>query len=47
MSISTDGKKIEDPMLYCRDDVALEQFESDVMLFNIDSKGSAAVGSGK
>ena len=42
----TDGKKIEDPMLIAEMTKA-GTIESDVMLFNIDSKGSAKVGSGK
>lgn len=42
----TDGKKIVDPMLIAEMTKA-GTIESDVMLFNIDSKGSAKVGSGK
>lgn len=42
----TDGKKIEDPMLIAEMTKA-GTIESDVILFNIDSKGSAKVGSGK
>ena len=42
----TDGKKIEDSMLIAEMTKA-GTIESDVMLFNIDSKGSAKVGSGK
>lgn len=42
----TDGKKIDDPMLIAKITKA-GNVSSDVMLFNIDSKGSAKVGSGK
>ena len=42
----TDGKKIEDPMLIAKMTNS-GTISSDVMLFNIDSKGSAKVGSGK
>ncbi len=42
----TDGKKIEDPFLIAKMTKA-GTISSDVMLFNIDSKGSAKVGSGK
>ena len=42
----TDGKKIEDPMLIAKMTHS-GTISSDVMLFNIDSKGSAKVGSGK
>ena len=42
----TDGKKIDDPMLIAKMTKA-GTISSDVMLFNIDSKGSAKVGSGK
>lgn len=42
----TDGKKIEDPILIAKMTKA-GTVSSDVMLFNIDSKGSAKVGSGK
>ena len=42
----TDGKKIDDPMLIAKIKKA-GSISSDVMLFNIDSKGSAKVGSGK
>ena len=42
----TDGKKIEDPMLIAKMAKA-GTISSDVCLFNIDSKGSAKVGSGK
>lgn len=42
----TDGKKIDDPMLIAKITKA-GNISSDVMLFNIDSKGSAKVGSGK
>lgn len=42
----TDGKKIEDSMLIAKITNS-GTISSDVMLFNIDSKGSAKVGSGK
>ena len=42
----TDGKKIDDPMLIAKMTNS-GTISSDVMLFNIDSKGSAKVGSGK
>lgn len=42
----TDGKKINDPMLIAKMTNS-GTISSDVMLFNIDSKGSAKVGSGK
>lgn len=42
----TDGKKIDDPMLITKMTNS-GTISSDVMLFNIDSKGSAKVGSGK
>lgn len=42
----TDGKKIDDPMLIAKMTKA-GTISSDVCLFNIDSKGSAKVGSGK
>lgn len=42
----TDGKKVEDPMLIAKMTNS-GTISSDVMLFNIDSKGSAKVGSGK
>ena len=42
----TDGKKIDDPMLIAKM-ANSGTISSDVMLFNIDSKGSAKVGSGK
>ena len=42
----TDGKKIADPMLIAKMTKA-GTISSDVCLFNIDSKGSAKVGSGK
>lgn len=42
----TDGKKIDDPMLIAEMTTS-GNVSSDVMLFNIDSKGSAKVGSGK
>ena len=42
----TDGKKIDDPMLIDKMTNS-GTISSDVMLFNIDSKGSAKVGSGK
>lgn len=42
----TYGKKIEDPMLIAKMTNS-GTISSDVMLFNIDSKGSAKVGSGK
>lgn len=42
----TDGKKIDDPILIAKMTKA-GTISSDVMLFNIDSKGSAKVGSGK
>lgn len=42
----TDGKKIDDPMLIVKMSNS-GTISSDVMLFNIDSKGSAKVGSGK
>ena len=42
----TDGKKIDDPMLIAKMTNS-GNISSDVMLFNIDSKGSAKVGSGK
>lgn len=42
----TDGKKIDDSMLIAKMTKA-GTISSDVMLFNIDSKGSAKVGSGK
>ena len=42
----TDGKKIDDPMLIAEMTTS-GNISSDVMLFNIDSKGSAKVGSGK
>ena len=42
----TDGKKIDDPMLIAKMTNS-GNVSSDVMLFNIDSKGSAKVGSGK
>lgn len=46
ISYFTDGKKIEDPMLIAKMTNS-GTISSDVMLFNIDSKGSAKVGSGK
>ena len=42
----TDGKKIDDSMLIAKMTNS-GNISSDVMLFNIDSKGSAKVGSGK
>ena len=42
----TDGKKIDDPMLIAKMTNS-GTISSDVMLFNIDSKGSAKAGSGK
>ena len=42
----TDGKKIDDPLLIAKMTNS-GNISSDVMLFNIDSKGSAKVGSGK
>ena len=42
----TDGKKIDDPMLIAKMTNS-GTISSDVMLFNIDSKGSAKIGSGK
>lgn len=46
ISYFTDGKKIDDPMLIAKMTNS-GNVSSDVMLFNIDSKGSAKVGSGK
>ena len=46
MTLANSGKKIDDPMLIAKMTKA-GTISSDVMLFNIDSKGSAKVGSGK
>lgn len=42
----TDGKKVDDPMLIAKMTNS-GTISSDVMLFNIDSKGSSKIGSGK